>query len=85
MYSNPTKGGKKYFVTFIDYFSKYCYVYLLHSKDQMLDKIYKNKVENFYDIKINYLRSDKGGEYAFPKFCESICIVHETSIAYMPQ
>ena len=31
IYSNPTKRGKKYFVTFIDDFSKYCYVYL-HSK-----------------------------------------------------
>jgi hypothetical protein len=28
MHSNPTRGGKKYFVTFIDDFSKYYYAYL---------------------------------------------------------
>ncbi|KAH9726106.1 hypothetical protein KPL70_008133 [Citrus sinensis] len=87
MHSNPSKGGKKYFVTFIDDFSKYCYVYLLHSKDQVLEKFktYKNEVENFCDTKIKCLRSDKGGEYAFSDFCESVGIVHETSTAYTPQ
>ena len=40
---------------FIDDFSKYCYVFLLYSKDQVLDKlkIYKSEVENFCDIKLN--------------------------------
>ena len=28
-----TRGGKKYFVTFIDDCTRYCYVYLLRSKD----------------------------------------------------
>ena len=81
MHSNPSKGGKKYFVTFIDDFSKYCYVYLLHSKDQVIAMC----VENFCDTKIKCLRSDKGGEYAFSEFCESVGIVHETSTAYTPQ
>jgi hypothetical protein len=48
MHSNPTRGGKKYFVTFIDDFLKFCYVYLLFSKDEVLEnfKIYKTEVEN---------------------------------------
>ena len=48
MHSTPTRGGKKYFVTFIDDFSKYCHIYLLHSKDEVLDKfkIFKTEVEN---------------------------------------
>ena len=33
-----TKGGKKYFLTFIDDCTKYCYVYLLHIKDETLEK-----------------------------------------------
>ena len=43
-----TRGGKQYFDTFIDDFSKFCYVYLLIHKSEMLDKfkIYKVKVEN---------------------------------------
>jgi hypothetical protein len=31
------KGGKKYFMTFIDDSTRYCYVYLLKTKDKALD------------------------------------------------
>jgi hypothetical protein len=87
MHSNPTRGGKKYFVTFIDDFSKLCYVYLLFSKDEVLEnfKIYKTEVENQCDARIKCLRSDRGGEFHFPSYCESVGIIHETSIAYTPQ
>ena len=47
LYGTPNLGGNKYFVTFIDNFSRYCYVYLLHSKDEVMHKfkIYKNEIE----------------------------------------
>ena len=32
-----TKGGKKYFMTLIDDASRFCYVYLLQTKDEALD------------------------------------------------
>jgi hypothetical protein len=43
-----TKGGKRYFITFIDDCTRFCYVYLLKTKDEALHyfKIYKAKVEN---------------------------------------
>ena len=43
-----TTGGKKYFITFIDDSSRYCYIYLLRSKDETMDvfKHYKLEVEN---------------------------------------
>ena len=31
-----TKGGKRYFITFIDDCTRFCYVYLLKSKDEVL-------------------------------------------------
>ena len=31
-----TKGGKKYFMTLIDDSTRYCYVYLLNTKDEAL-------------------------------------------------
>ena len=34
--STPSLGNKKYVITFIDDFSKFCYVYLLHTKDEAL-------------------------------------------------
>ena len=37
-HATPSLGNKKYVVTFIDDASRYCYVYLIHSKDEVLDK-----------------------------------------------
>lgn len=81
MKSILTKCAKKYFVIFIDDCSKYCYVYLLHSKDETLDvfKPYKVEVENQLGKKVKVLRSDKGGEYelsSLSRFCE----VHSITI-----
>ena len=63
--NNPSRGGKKYFITFIDDFSKYCKVFLLNSKDEALEvfKIYKAEVENQLGKKLKVLRSDRGGEF----------------------
>jgi hypothetical protein len=43
-----TKGGNRYFMTLIDDASKFCYVYLLKTKDEALDyfKIYKTEAKN---------------------------------------
>ena len=43
-----TRGGNKYFITFVNDSSRYCYVYLLKSKDEAIEKfvIYKNEVKN---------------------------------------
>jgi hypothetical protein len=70
--ATPTRGGKNYYITFIDDCSKYCYVYLIHSKDEALNmfKTYKAEVENQLEKKIKILRSDRGGEYEFNAFAE---------------
>ena len=59
-----TRGGKKYFLTLIDDCTRYCYVYLLRSKDEALEMFqhFKNEVENQLDRKIKVIRSDRGGE-----------------------
>jgi hypothetical protein len=43
-----TKRGKRYFITFIDDSTRFCYVYILKLKDEALHyfKTYKAKVEN---------------------------------------
>ncbi|CAL2253197.1 unnamed protein product [Prunus armeniaca] len=88
--STPTRGGKNYYITFIDDCSKYCYVYLIHSKDEALQmfKTYKAEVENQLDRKVKVLRSDRGGEYestAFSDFCATHGIIHQTTAPYTPQ
>ncbi|GJW12922.1 putative reverse transcriptase domain-containing protein [Tanacetum coccineum] len=47
LHATPLLENKKYFVTFIDNASKFCYVYLLHTKDEALDifKVFKTEVE----------------------------------------
>ena len=42
-----SRGGNKYFITLVDDSTKYCYVYLLKSKDEALAKfiLYKTEVE----------------------------------------
>jgi transposase InsO family protein len=84
-----TKGGKRYFMTLIDA-TRFCYVYLLKTKDEMLDyiKIYKAEVENQLERKIKHLRLDRGGEYfpiLFDEFCAEHGIIHERIAPYSPE
>jgi transposase InsO family protein len=85
-----TKGGKRYFMTLIDDASRYCYVYLLKTKDEALDyfKIFKVEAENQLERKIKRLRSDRGGEYfpiIFDEFCAERGIIHERIPPYSPE
>jgi hypothetical protein len=85
-----TRGGKKYFMTLIDDSTRYCYVYLLKTKDEALDffKIYKAEVENQLERKIKRVRSDRGGEYfsnEFNLFCAEHGIIHERTPPNSPQ
>ena len=85
-----TKGGKRYFMTFIDDCTRFCYVYLLKLKDEALHyfKIYKAEVENQLERKVKRLRSDRGGEYfssEFFEFCVEHGIIHERTPPYSPQ
>ena len=80
------RGGKKYFLTLIDNCTRYCYVYLLRSKDEALEMFqhFKNEVENQLDRKIKVIRSDRGGEYEVPfgDFCSQHGIIHQTTAPY---
>ena len=84
-----TRGGKKYFITFINDCTRYCYVYLLRSKDEALEmfKLYKTEVENQLGKTIKMVRSDRGGEYdaSLNEFCAQHGVIHQTITAYSPQ
>ena len=84
-----TRGGNKYFITFIDDSTKYCYVYLLKSKDEAIEKftLYKQEVENQLNKKIKMIRSDRGGEYVepFSELCAQNGIIHEVTPPYSPE
>ena len=82
-------GGKKYYIAFVDDFSRYTKVYLLKSKDEAESMCLKFKVEveNQLDRKIKRFSSDRGSEYStntLEDFCENNSIIHEVSALYTP-
>ena len=58
-------GGYKYFITFIDDYSCYVFVELIHEKSKCLEvfKAFKAKVELQQEKNINVVHYDRGGEY----------------------
>jgi transposase InsO family protein len=85
-----TKGGKQYFITSIDDSTRFCYVYLLKSKDEALHyfKTYNDEAEKQLKRKIKRLKFDRGGEYFsrdFSDFYMEHGIIHERTPPYSPQ
>jgi transposase InsO family protein len=91
--SSPSIGGKyRYYISFIDDFSRKTWIYFLKGKtsEEVLRKFqeFKVLVENQSGKKIKVLRSDNGGEYtshAFKKFCAGAGIKRELTVPYTPQ
>ena len=63
-------GGSHYFLTFTDDLSRYGYIYLMKHKSESFEKFkeFQSEVENHRNKKINFLRSDHGGEYLSYEF-----------------
>ncbi|OMO54671.1 Integrase, catalytic core [Corchorus capsularis] len=82
------RGGKQYYVTFINDCSRFTKVYLLKHKDEAFDMFlkYKAEVENQLNKKIKRVRSDRGGEYVLLNdYCEKEDIIHEVTPPYSPE
>lgn len=62
---SSTLCGNKYFITFIDDFSRYGYVHLINEKSDAFErfKIFKLEVEKQREKEIKVVRSDWGGEH----------------------
>lgn len=74
-----TPGGNRYFLLFVDDFSKKMWVYLLKEKGGAFEafKVFKALVENGTERRIKILRTDRGGEFCskeFTSFCERVGI-----------
>jgi transposase InsO family protein len=71
----PSLGGRAYYVTFTDDYSRFTKLIILWSKDQTLDayKSFAAWAQTQKGVKIKRLRSDRGGEYTrndFTKFLQ---------------
>lgn len=83
-------GGHRYYVSFIDDFTRKVFVYIMTSKNEVFAKFlaFKSRVENETECKIKILRTDNGTEYVnnrFKQFFEANGIKHEYSAPYSPQ
>ena len=83
-------GGNKYFVTFIDDFSRYGAVYFIKEKNQVLPcfKEYVSMVKRQTEKKVKVLRSDNGTEYVnkdFDLFLKRTGIERQLIVPYTPE
>ena len=64
-YPDMDDSNMRYFITFIDDFSHYMYLYMLHSKYETLEafKVFKAEVEKQCNKQIKVVRSYISGEY----------------------
>ena len=70
MYFSQHRGGFIYFITFIDDYSQYGYLYLMRYKSKTFEKFkeIRNKVAKQLRRSIKSLKSDRGGEYLSQEF-----------------
>ena len=83
-------GGAKYFVTFIDDYSRYTETTMLRNRSDALQafKNFKKKVENETGQRIKKLRTDNGKEYLsnnFNKLLEEDGVSRQFTVEYTPQ
>ena len=88
--SLPSLSGCQYFVTFIDDYTHYVWVYVMKTKDQVFEKFkeFKVLVEKQTGFKIKSLRTDNGGEYTssiFEAFLSSEGIRHQKTVPKNPE
>ncbi|GJR56231.1 MDIS1-interacting receptor like kinase 2-like protein [Tanacetum coccineum] len=86
LHATPSLGNKKYFVTFIDDASRFCYVYLLNTKDEAVDKfkVFKTEVELQQGSLIKRFRTDNGAEYMDTLYFQFVGIIHEMTAPNTP-
>ena len=72
----PTKRGSKYFVIFVDDFSQYTWIYLLHHRFELVSiyQTFHKMIETQFNHTIKVFRSDNAQEYndkSFLSFLDS--------------
>ncbi|KAH9769620.1 hypothetical protein KPL71_012083 [Citrus sinensis] len=83
-------GGARYFITFIDDFSRKVWVYVLKQKNEALEKFkdWLTLMENQTERRVKRLRTDNGLEYCsneFNQFCIKKGIARHKTVRHTPQ
>ena len=83
-------AGYKYFVTFIDDYNHYTWVYFLRNKSEVFSmfKLFLGLEHTQFSATVKILRSDSVGEYMsndFQSFLQTKGIISQRSCSYTPQ
>jgi Integrase core domain len=82
-------NGFKYFVIFIDDFSRTTWIYLMKNKSEVFSHFqnFTNMIETQFNKNIKILRTDNGTKYInqnFSSFLHKKRIIHQTTCVYTP-
>jgi len=83
----PLIHGLKYFLTIVDHYSRYIWIFLLNQKFEVV-KTLKNFVvfvQTQFEIAIKIIRSDNETEFFMTNFFVNKEIVYQTSCVNTPQ
>lgn len=83
-------GLARYYLLFVDDYSRMCFVYFLKEKNEVFKyfREFKTQVENQQSQKIKILRSDNGGEFCsveMENYLKRHGIIHQKTVAYTPE
>jgi hypothetical protein len=78
------KGGSRYYISFIDDHTRYCWVYLMKHRSEFFEMYtaFQALVKTQHSAIIKCFRCDLGEEYTFNKFCQLFALdgtIHQTS------
>uniref|UniRef100_A0A2N9FWE2 Integrase catalytic domain-containing protein n=1 Tax=Fagus sylvatica TaxID=28930 RepID=A0A2N9FWE2_FAGSY len=83
-------NGFRFYLVFVDEFTKFTWVYLLKHKSDTFQVFtqFRAMIETQFSLPIKILRTDCGGEFLstpFNQFCSSKGIIHQLSCPHTPQ
>lgn len=85
-----TKGGSRYYVSFINDHTRYCWVYLMKHRSEFFEiyAAFRALIKTQHSVVIKCFRCDLGGEYTSNKFCQMLVLdgtIHQTSCIDTPE
>ena len=88
--STPSFGGRRYFLLFVDDYTRMMWVYFIQQKSNAFScfKEFKALVEKQSGHSLKILRTDRGGEFnghIFINFCNDHGIKKELTVRHTPQ
>lgn len=89
-YRVPTYNNKRFFVTIVDDYSGFTWLFLIQFKSEVIVVLrdFLTRIQNLFSTSVKVLRTDNGCEFfshEFKSLMSTLGILHQTSCVYTPQ